>query len=246
MNFEDIKFPIEGNVQNLVHFSDSQHNYAFSFASPFMYEQPAELKLKKAFLLGSYNPFYPGTQTPEKIFTYYLTPDKKERNPVKNLNADQKNVVFMNGDGLQIGSMNILSPHNRLLKFDGMIPNLIYDAEGNVAGFCHYQPSLRRKCVYSFQPSFEMLNENLQIDKLRENENSGAVKCHFTYEIIHKDSDTKKKLEAMFSAEKKAEMINNRINMIQKPESNERAELFITALVAFFWNTLIDLPLMEK
>jgi hypothetical protein len=86
----------------------------------------------------------------------------------------------------------------------------------------------------------------MQIDKLRENENNGVVKCHFTYEIIRKDCDTKKKLESLFSAEKKAEMINNRINMIQKPESGERAVLFMTALVAFFWNTLIDLPLMEK
>ncbi len=246
MNLEDIKFPIEGNVQNLVHFSDNQHNYAFSFASPFVYLQPEELKAKKAFLIGSYNPFNPGQQTPEKIFSYYTVSEKKERHPIKKLNANRKRLTLMNGNHEKIGGLDILSPHNRLFKFDGMLPNLLYDSQENVVGFCHYQPVLRRKCVYSFKPSFDRLNENILINDIRELENSGTIKCHYAYEIIRKDADAKKRLEALFSAEKKAEMVSNRISKIQITDSEEQTLLFLTAIIAFFWDTLIDLPLMEN
>lgn len=246
MNLVDIKFPIEGNVQSLVHFSDGQHNYAFSFASPFVYQQPEELKEKKAFIIGSYNPFNSGNQTPEKIFSYYTVSEKKERHPLKKLNANQKRLTMMNGNNEKIGALDILSPHNRLFKFDGMIPNLLYDSNEKLVGFCHYQPMLRKKCVYSFKPSFNRLTERIRIDDIRELENSGVIKCLYAYEIIHKDADAKKRLEAIFSAEKKAEMVSNRISKIQMQESEEQSLLFLTAIIAFFWDTLIDLPLMEN
>ena len=246
MNLEKIKFPIEGNIHSQVHLSEYQHNYAFSYASPYMYEQPADFKEKKAFLIGAYNPFNPSAQLPEQIYAYYLISDDKGRHPNKKLNADLKKVQFSDGDHNTIGSMDILLPHTRFLKFEGMIPNPIYDAEGQIVGFCHYQPALRRKCVYSFQPAFTQFEENISPDKLREYENSGIVRSHFTYEIIKKESDTKQKLEALFSAEKKADLVKNRISMIQKPESDKQALLFITAIIAFFWTTLIDLPLIEN
>jgi len=41
-------------------------------------------------------------------------------------------------------------------------------------------------------------------------------------------------------------LIQNRINMIQKPNSDEAALLYLTAMVAFFWNTMIELPLTEN
>ena len=52
MNITDIHFPIEGNVQNLVHFLDPRGAYVFTFGSPFSYMEPSELKEKKAFILG--------------------------------------------------------------------------------------------------------------------------------------------------------------------------------------------------
>lgn len=246
MNFEKIQFPLEGNIHSQVHFSDRQHGYAFSFASPYMYEQPADLKQKKAFLLGAYNPFNQDAQVPETIYAYYLVPEKKLHHPNKKLNANLQTVPLLDGENNPIGSLDILSPHSRFLKFEGKIPNIIRNAEGKPVGFCHYQPELRRKTVYSFQAAFDQLEKKYTPEDLRPFENDSIIRLHFTYEVVRKESSAKQKLESLFSAEKKADLVKNRINMLQKPQNDQQALLFITALVAYFWVTLIDLPLAEN
>ena len=55
MDLNKIQFPIEANVQNLAHFIDTQGNYAFTFASPYCYSTPAEMKEKsQRFLREAY------------------------------------------------------------------------------------------------------------------------------------------------------------------------------------------------
>ena len=55
MNLSEFRFPLEGNVQSLVHFLDAKDDYAFTFGSPFCYSEPAKLREKKAFLLAGFN-----------------------------------------------------------------------------------------------------------------------------------------------------------------------------------------------
>ena len=55
MIIDELRFPLEANVQSLAHFIDSQGAYAFTFGSPFCYNSPAELKEKQAFLIAGFN-----------------------------------------------------------------------------------------------------------------------------------------------------------------------------------------------
>ena len=246
MNFDAIKFPVAGIAQKQIHFTDEIHNYAFSFASPYIYNEPRRYKEKNAFLLGAYNPFNPELQVPEKIYSYFTVSDKKEPYRDKKLNLNCSKVQIFDESDQEIGHMDVLFPRNRFFKFSVMFPNILYNASGEPVAFCHYQPALRRKCIYSFQSSFDGLYKEIKQEAIRDLENQGIIRCHFTYDLVRRDSDARKMLETIFSSEKKSELIQNRINMIQKPNSDEAALFYLTAMVAFFWNTMIELPLTEN
>jgi hypothetical protein len=64
--------------------------------------------------------------------------------------------------------------------------------------------------------------------------------------LIQRETDWRKKLETLFSTEKKAESILNQIVMNQKPESEEQFRLMLTGIIAFFWTTVIEYPLNEN
>lgn len=246
MDFETIKFPIAGIVQRQIHFTDELHHYAFSFSSPYVYEEPKKHKDMKAFLIGEYDPFNMSKQTPQKIYSYFTIDKNKETYLDKKENLDRKVISIFNGDDELIGKLDVLSPHSRFLKFSSQYPNILFDGAGEPVGFCHYQPTLKRKSIYAFQPSFTGLHKEIKQDTIRELENQGVIRCIFSYDLLRTDTNFRTKLETMFSSEKKAESIQNRIMMIQKPESNDRALLYLSGVLAFFWDTMIEFPLNEN
>ena len=81
MYLAEIRFPLEGNVQSLVHFIDTQGAYAFTFGSPFCYSEPAELKEKKAFILGEFNHLKKKSLDAEAVYAFYTVSEEKKKHP---------------------------------------------------------------------------------------------------------------------------------------------------------------------
>jgi hypothetical protein len=246
MDFDSIKFPLAGIVQRQVHFSDEQHHYAFSFASPFIYQEPQKYKEKNAFLIGKFDPFNMTDKGPEEVYAYFVVDKNKAPYLNRKLNLNQKMITLYNGNDEVLGKMSVLSPRSRLMRFSPQFPNVLYNAEDQPVGFCHFQPKLQRKCVYALTPAFNELTQEVTQDSIRELENIGAIRCIFTYDLLRIETDFRKRLETLFSAEKKSEQVRNRIMMIQKPEDDKKALFYLTAIVAFFWDTMIEFPLAEN
>ena len=79
IDFNAIRFPVEGTVNRIVHFSDTFHQYAFSFVSPFVYQQPAEYQKKGAgpfslFYVRVIMPLRPGSDPPIVRFDRRVRP----------------------------------------------------------------------------------------------------------------------------------------------------------------------------
>lgn len=246
MFFDQIQFPIEGIVQKQVHFSDVNHNYAFSFTSPFVYEEPVKYKAMNAFLIGKYNPFNQNLHAPEEIYTYFIINPNKYDYLGGKTNLKQQKIDLFNGSDEKIGSIGVLYPKHRMLRFSTKMPHLVYNREGDPVAFCLYQPKLRRKTIYSFKDVPEFIQREIHDEQVLELEQKGIIKRHFSYELSQRESDWKKKLETYFSADKKSENILNQVLMGQKPENETQFLLMLTGIIAFFWTTVIEYPLGEK
>ncbi len=246
MFFDNIQFPIEGIVQKQVHFSDINHNYVFSFTSPYIYEEPKKYKDMNAFLIGKYNPFNQNHQSPEEIYAYFIIDPKRDDCLNKRYNLKKQMIDLYSGDNEKIGSIGVFFPKHRFLGFSTKIPHVLYNKTGDPVGFSLYQPKLRRKSIFSFRDVPEFLKTEISDDTILELEQKGEIKRHFTYELVQRETDWKKKLETYFSAEKKAENILNQIIMNQKPENEEQFLLMLTGIIAFFWTTVIEYPLNEN
>ncbi len=246
IDFNSIRFPVEGTVNRIVHFSDTFHQYGFSFVSPYVYDQPAQYKARGAFLIAKYNPFNPDINHPEEIYGHFIAEDDAKKtvvNAKRNLNA--KRVRLFDGDDRELGSLEVLTPKNRLFGFKTNYPNRIFDAGGTVVGFAHYQPQRQRKAVYSVAPGFDF-DRPLTLDDIRSFETEKKISQRFTYGLQQKELDFKGRLEAMFSPNKKSESILNQVNMPFVAEDYAENLRYLLSVIAFFWTTIIDLPVMES
>ena len=244
MNLESIRFPIEGNVQNLVHFTDAYGTYAFTFGSPFCYAEPAELKAKNAFLLGSFNYMKKKNLDAESVFTYYINSTEKKRHPDLRTRAAIRESKIYRGDGTLLGKIDILLQHGLFRGYKGTHANLIYNSEGKMIGFCHYSPENKSKDVYLCSPDFSHLSEPLNKDQIESFLAEGSIRRVFSYDIVEsEEADNKDRFMAIFSPSKKSELTNNRLRYFSCDIDENTSDLLLTALFAFFWGTYVDVPL---
>ncbi len=244
MNLESIRFPIEGNVQNLVHFTDVYGTYAFTFGSPFCYTEPAELKSKNAFLLGGFNHMKKKSMNAESVFTYYINDTEKRKHPDPRTKAAIRETKIYRGDGTPLGKINILLQHGMFRSYKGTHANPIYDAEGTMIGFCHYSPEDKCKDVFLCKPDFDHFSEPLTKDQIGSFLSEGSIRRVFSYDIVEsEEADNKDRFMAIFSPSKKSELTNNRLQFFGCDADEDTQDLLLTALFAFFWGTYIDIPL---
>ncbi len=243
MNIADIHFPLEGNVQNLVHFLDPRGTYAFTFASPFCYAGPADLKEKQAFIIGEFNHLKKRSLDAESVLAYY-TVDEKKKHPDPSIKAAVKEAVICDPDNTPLGRIEILVQSGIFRKYAGLHPNPVYSEDGELIGFCHYDPEKKSKDFYACSPDFPHLSESLEIERIAALIADGSISRVFSYDIVEaEDVDTKDRFMSIFSPSKKSELTNNRIRYFGYNRDEDRLKLMLTALFAFFWVTYIDIPM---
>lgn len=244
MNLKDIHFPLEANVQALAHFLDTQGTYTFTFASPYLYNSPEELKEKEAFLLASFNQQKKKNLNADTTFTYYINSKEKKPYPDKKVKAAIRDSMIYKGDGTILGHIHILLQHGFFRNYNGMNANPIYDANEKLVGFCHYSAKNKSKDVYTCDPDFQIPSTPLKSEDILLMESSGKIHHVFSYDIVEsEDADNKDRFMAIFSPAKKSELTNNRIRFYGCEDNEDLKDLLLTALFAFFWGTYIDIPL---
>ncbi len=244
MNISDIRFPVEGNVQNLVHFSDPRGTYVFTFGSPFCYTQPVELKEKKAFLLGSFNHLKKKSLDAESVLSYYTVSEEKRKHNAPAVKAAVRDAALYKADGSPLGKIEILVQSGIFRKYAGIHPNPVYDPSGKLVAFCLYDPANKCKDIYACGPDFQHLSEPLEKDQIEAYLADGSISRVFSYDIVEsEDADSKDRFMAIFSPSKKSELTNNRIRYFGCSGDEDMHELLLTALFAFFWVTYIDIPM---
>ena len=244
MNLDELRFPLEANVQSLAHFIDTDGTYAFTFGSPFCYTGPEEFKEKQAFLLAGFNQQKKKNLIAEKIFTYYINSSEKKPHPDKKIKAAIRETAIYDGDGTKIGTIRILLQHGIFRKYKGMNLNPIYDHEEKLAGFCHYNEKNKSKDVYTCSADYKIPSEPLSGDQISTLESAGTIHKVFSYDIVEsEEADNRDRFLAIFSPAKKSELTNNRIRYYGCEDNEQLKKLLLTALFAFFWGTYIDIPL---
>ncbi len=246
IDFNAIRFPVEGTVNRIVHFSDTFHQYAFSFVSPFVYHQPEEYQKKGAFLVAKYNPFNPDIDAPEEIYGFFIPEDESRKVLLdKKRNLTARRVHLYSADEEPLGAVEVLYPNHRLFRFVTTYPNRIFDAAGNRIGVAHFQPARHRKCVYSCAKDFDW-ERSYSFDEMVDAEKAGKVELRFSYGLQQKEMDLRSRLEAMFSPSKKSESILNQIDMPVASTDDRENLRYLLAMIAFFWTTVIDLPIFDS
>ena len=246
MDYSTIKFPIEGNVQDYVHFRDSERNYAFTFASPFQYTYPEGLKAKKAFIVGRIDPFDRKQKGADEIYFHYVALPEKKPYPEKKANANVHTVQLFSGTDKLIGSIEVLSQKGAFRRLNGDYVSVVRDIENKPIGFCAFDSAAKSKSVFLAKDDFDHFYEKMGPEILKEWENAGVIRRIFTYDIVKVEASSRERLESIFSPSKKSEMSNQRLHMIQKPESNDEMEICLAAIFAYFWQTYIELPLFTN
>jgi len=244
MNFEAIKFPIEGNVQSLAHFIDTQGTYIFTFGSPFCYTSPADLKEKKAFILGKFNPQKKKKLDAESVYAYFINGEDKKPHPDPRVKASVRESKLYDGEGALLGTIQILLQRGMFRSYQGINANPVYDAEGKLTAFCHYNNENKTKDIYSCSPDFRIPSTPLTNKDITPLLSAGTVHRVFSYDIVEsEEADTKDRFFAIFSPEKKSELTNNRVRFYGCEDNDRLKLLLLTALFAFFWGTYVDIPL---
>ena len=244
MNIADIRFPIEGNVQNLVHFSDYGGNYVFTFGSPFCYAGPEELKNKKAFILGGFNHLKKKSLDAESVYTYYIPSDEKKKHPDPSVKASVRKAEIFGADHTLSGRIEILVQNGVFRKYAGLHPNPVYSPDGTLIAFCRYSPKNKSKDLFTCLPDFAHLSESLTDEQISDFIAEGTISRVFSYDIVEaEDVDQKDRFMSIFSPSKKSELTNNRIRFFGFDGDKKQLDLLLTALFAFFWITYIDIPM---
>ncbi|MBQ4511812.1 MAG: hypothetical protein II969_02390 [Anaerolineaceae bacterium] len=244
MNLNELRFPLEANVQNIAHFIDTQGTYAFTFGSPFLYNNPSELKEKEAFLLASFNQQRKKSLNAEEVFTYYINSPEKVPHPNNKVKAILRDSVIYRGDGSKLGTIKILLQRGMFRSYKGLNANPIYDADEKLVGFAHYNIQNKSKDVYTCGENFRIPDSSLSPNDAAELESAGSIHKVYSYDIVEaEDVDNKDRFMAIFSPSKKAELTNNRIRYYGCEDNKDLKELLLTALFAFFWGTYIDIPM---
>ena len=244
MNFDELRFPLEANVQSLAHFIDAQGTYAFTFGSPFCYNAPTELKEKQAFLLAGFNQQKKKNLNADSIFTYYINDHERKPHPDKKVKASIRESKIYLGNGSFLGTIRVLLQRGMFRSYKGLNANPVYDKNGSLAGFCVYNAENKCKDVYSCSSDFQVPSTPLNANDLTALESAGSIHRVFSYDIVEAEEvDNRDRFMAIFSPSKKSELTNNRIRYYGCEDNEELKELLLTALFAFFWGTYIDVPL---
>lgn len=244
MNLDDLSFPLEANVQNIAHFLDTKGTYAFTFGSPFCYNEPAELKEKKAFLLAGFNQQKKKSLNAETVFTYYINSDEKRPHPNAKIKASVRETKVFKGDGAELGTIEIILQRGIFRSYEGINANPVYDKNKKLVGFCHFNKKTKSKDIYTCDADYQIPSEPLSPDTIASLESAGRVHKVYSYDIVEAEEvDNKDRFMAIFSPSKKSELTNNRIRFFGCEADRDLKELLLTALFAFFWGTYIDIPL---
>lgn len=245
MKLQNINFPVEGIVQDFVSFSDNYRVPTFSFASPIRYKGLDDLKEKQAYLIASINPNASGVVKKEEIFSYYIAEKDKSKHP-SNSKVNLQKIILYNDEDQNMGELDLVLPRSHFFKFSGKYPNVVKNSSGEPVAFCYFNPEKLQKSIYTFTSRFTAFTEEIKADKMKELEEQGIVKKIYTYSLVNKDVSMSERMEMFFSPSKKSESILNRISMDNLPESDEAGLLYLTAVMAFFWTTYIDLPMLTN
>lgn len=244
MNLDELSFPLEANVQNIAHFIDTKGTYAFTFGSPFCYNEPAELKEKKAFLLAGFNQQKKKSLNAETVFTYYINSDEKRPHPNAKIKASVRETKVFTGDGAELGTIEIILQRGIFRSYEGINANPVYDKNKKLVGFCHFNKKTKSKDIYTCDADYQIPSEPLSPDTIASLESAGRVHKVYSYDIVEAEEvDNKDRFMAIFSPSKKSELTNNRIRFFGCEADRDLKELLLTALFAFFWGTYIDIPL---
>ncbi len=244
MNLDELSFPLEANVQNIAHFIDTKGTYAFTFGSPFCYNEPAELKEKKAFLLAGFNQQKKKSLNAETVFTYYINSDEKRPHPNAKIKASVRETKVFKGDGAELGTIEIILQRGIFRSYEGINANPVYDKNKKLVGFCHFNKKTKSKDIYTCDSDYQIPSEPLSPDTIASLESAGRVHKVYSYDIVEAEEvDNKDRFMAIFSPSKKSELTNNRIRFFGCEADRDLKELLLTALFAFFWGTYIDIPL---
>ena len=244
MNLDDLSFPLEANVQNIAHFLDTKGTYAFTFGSPFCYNEPAELKEKKAFLLAGFNQQKKKSLNAETVFTYYINSDEKRPHPNAKIKASVRETKVFKGDGAELGTIEIILQRGIFRSYEGINANPVYDKNKKLVGFCHFNKKTKSKDIYTCDADYQIPSEPQSPDTIASLESAGRVHKVYSYDIVEAEEvDNKDRFMAIFSPSKKSELTNNRIRFFGCEADRDLKELLLTALFAFFWGTYIDIPL---
>lgn len=244
MNLYDLHFPLEANVQTLAHFIDTEGTYAFTFASPYCYNTPADMKENEAFLLASFNQQKKKNLNADTVFAYYINSKEKTPHPSKKIKAVIRESKLYNGDGTLLGTIKILLQHGMFRSYQGLNANPVYDASGELVGFCHFNIKNKCKDVYTCGPDFQIPDAALKESDILSLESAGTIHRVFSYDIVESEEvDNKDRFLSIFSPSKKSELTNNRLRYYGCKDDETLKKLLLTALFAFFWGTYIDIPL---
>lgn len=244
MEISSLQFPLEGNVQALVHFANADEGYAFTFASPFCYAEPVDMKEKKMFLLAKFSQVKKNAMKAEEIYAGFTYGEGKRTLENSKLKAGIKDVQLYGPDGRQIGSVEALVQKGFLRSYNGDGTSPIYDQDHKLAGFAYYNSDEHAKEVYICEEDFPHLNESVKPKQMREYAAKGLVRKVFSYDIHELEGTSQKdRWAAIFSAQKKSELTNNRVCRYGALLPEDRMQLLLTALFGYFWATYIDVPL---
>ncbi len=244
MEISTLQFPLEANVQALAHFMNVDETYAFTFASPFCYDEPAELRVKKVFLLAKFSHLKKNAMTAEEIYSGFTYGEGKRPLEHGKLKAAIKDVQLYGPDMQPIGTLEALVQKGFLRSYNGDGTNPIFDRDHKLVGFAYYNAEDHAKEVYTCGEDFPHLYEAVKPKEMRAYEAQGLVRRVFSYDI-HEVEGTKSKdrWAAIFSAQKKSELTNNRLNRFGALLDEDTMLLLLTGLVGYFWATYIDVPL---
>ena len=244
MEISTLQFPLEGNIQALVHFMDGEESYAFTFASPFCYTEPVHLKNKQMFLLAKFSHLKKNALTAEEVYSGFTYSEGKRPLETGNLKAGIKDVQLYGPDGEQIGSLEALVQKGFLRTYKGDGTNPIYDRDHKLIGFAYYNSEENAKEVYACEEDFPHLYEGVKPQEMRDFQAKGLVRKVFAYDI-HEVEGTKQldRFAAIFSAQRKSELTNNRISRYGALMDEDKMLILLTGLFGYFWATYIDVPL---
>lgn len=243
MEFSQIQFPIEGSVQEFVHFLDPNNAYTFSFATPFCYNGAEDFKRKGAYLFASFDTFRMISE-PKDVYAYYTLGSDVKDCPIKKAKAGIKTASLFDGDGTFLGKTDLLTQKGFFRGYNGLYPNRVFDAEGKLAAFTLWLKDKKQKCLYTFEDGFEpYLDAEITTEQALKWEEEKRIQCVLSYDLVNLEASAKTVFEMLFSPSKKSEYTHHRVRRFVLPSDESQQRFWLLALFSCVWTTFLEAPL---